>query len=80
MYKFNKTKKRAVAALVAGSLAMSAIMVGWNIIVTPIYMGAPREAVLAMILPVILPFNLLKAAVNSVVIFLIYKPIGRFLK
>ncbi|MDI9493729.1 MAG: ECF transporter S component [Bacillota bacterium] len=80
MYKFNKTKKRAVAALVAGSLAMSAIMVGWNIIVTPIYMGVPREAVLAMILPVILPFNLLKAAVNSVVIFLIYKPIGRFLK
>jgi riboflavin transporter FmnP len=33
-----------------------------------------------MILPIILPFNLLKAAVNSVVIFLIYKPIGRFLK
>jgi riboflavin transporter FmnP len=79
MYKGHKTKKRAVSALVAGSLVMAAVMVGWNLIVTPFYMGVPREAVLAMILPVILPFNLLKAAVNSVVIFLIYKPIARFL-
>ena len=67
MYKGHKTKSRFRVG--CGFLVMAAVMVGWNFIVTPFYMGVPREAVLAMILPVILPFNLLKAAVNSVVIF-----------
>jgi riboflavin transporter FmnP len=54
-------------------------MLGWNLIITPIYMGVPVEAVIAMIIPIFLPFNLLKAGVNSVVAFLVYKPIARFL-
>lgn len=79
LYKSKKTKKTAIIALIVGSLLMTAVMIIWNLIVTPFFLHVPREAVIAMILPIILPFNLLKAAVNSVVIFLIYKPIAKFL-
>ena len=33
-----------------------------------------------MILPAILPFNLLKASINSVVTFLVYKPVGKIMR
>ena len=79
LYKGHKTKKRAIIALAAGSLLMIVIMIGWNLIITPFYTGAPVEAVIAMILPILLPFNLLKAVLNSIVIFLIYKPIAKYL-
>ncbi len=79
IYKTEKTKKRAIIALVVGSLLMTVVMIGWNLIVTPFYLMMPRKVVVGMILPAILPFNLLKAAINSAVTFLIYKPIARFL-
>ena len=52
-------------------------MLVWNIIFTPIFMGMPRAAVISMLLPVFLPFNLIKAGINCVVTFLVYKPISR---
>lgn len=79
IYRRRKTKKGAVTALILGVLAMCIIMVGWNLIVTPFYLGVPRTAVLGMILPIILPFNLLKAGINALITFLIYKPIARYL-
>jgi len=79
IYKKNKTRKTAVVALLSGVAVMTVTMIGWNILITPIFMGVPREAVLGMILPIILPFNLLKAGINGAVTFLIYKPIARFL-
>ena len=45
-------------------------MCAMNLLVTPHYMGAPVEAVVAMIPTVIIPFNLLKAGLNSLVTFL----------
>ena len=43
-------------------------------------MGTPTEAVLQMMIPIIIPFNLLKAGVNAVVTALIYKRIHKFLQ
>ncbi|MBQ6582398.1 MAG: ECF transporter S component [Mogibacterium sp.] len=79
IYQRNKTKKSAAFALVIGVIIATVIMIGMNLIVTPIYMGAPREAVAAMILPTILPFNLLKAGLNGALTFVLYKRISRFL-
>ena len=58
---------------------MTATMVLWNIIITPIFLGVPREAVIGMLATIIVPFNLLKAGINSVVTFLTYKSIAKFL-
>ena len=79
MYKNKKTKKRAVTALVVGVISAVVIMCIMNIIVTPAYMGAPRSAVIAMIPTVIIPFNLLKAGINAVLTFLLYKRISGLL-
>ncbi len=78
LYNRKKDRKRAVLALLAGMLVMTVTMCIWNIIFTPIFMGTPREAVLEMIIPVIIPFNLLKAGINSIVTFLTYKKISDF--
>ncbi len=79
IYKKNRTKKGAVLALTAGSVTMTIVMVIWNIVFTPIFMGTPVDAVLQMIVPIIIPFNLLKAGINSCVTFLVYKPLSRAL-
>ena len=52
---------------------MLIIMLLWNYIMTPIFMGVPREAVLEMFIPLLIPFNLLKAALNSALILFLYK-------
>lgn len=79
LYTHKKTKKEAVIALVAGVLAMTVIMCVANYFITPHFMGAPKEAVLAMLLPVIAPFNLLKGGINAVITFLVYKRVSKFL-
>ena len=55
-------------------------MVLMNMIFTPLFMGAPLETVLAMMVPAIIPFNLLKAGINCTVTFLLYKSISHLLK
>jgi len=79
IYERHKTRKTAAVSLVIGVLLSAAIMVVMNLIVTPLYMGVPRSAVVAMILPAIIPFNLLKAGVNSLITFAVYKRVSGFL-
>ena len=73
IYHRKKTMSRAVIGLAAGSLSMIAVMLLWNYIMTPIFMGVPREAVLDMFLPVLSPFNGIKALLNSALVLLLYK-------
>ena len=92
MYSKCKTRKRAVTALVVGVIVATAVMCIMNLIsqeilfqtdlsccVTPVYMGAPREAVIAMLPTAIIPFNLLKAGLNSILTFILYKRVSGFL-
>ena len=78
IYKFHKGKKSAVIALIAGTLAMTAIMVPANLTITPYFMGVPVDAVTAL-LPFIIAFNLIKAGVNGLITFLVYKRVSKFL-
>lgn len=75
IYKKDHTMKGAIIGLVSGSLLMIAIMLLWNYLITPIYMGIPRAEVVKILVPAILPFNVLKAGLNSAFILLLYKPI-----
>lgn len=65
----------AFLGMVAGILLMTLIMVLWNYLITPIYMGYPREAVVKLLVPAIIPFNLLKGGINTALTLLIYKPL-----
>lgn len=73
IYYRKKTMLRAIIGLAAGVLAMTAVMLLWNYIITPIYMGVPREAVVQMIPTLLLPFNLIKAGLNAALVLLLYK-------
>lgn len=75
IYKKRHTLSGAVIGLVAGSIVMTIVMIIWNYLVTPGYMGVPREEVVKMLVPVFMVFNLVKAALNSTITFFIYKPI-----
>ena len=80
IYHFKRSRLGAGLGLACGVLASAAVMAAANLVITPIFMGAPREAVLAMLLPTIIPFNLIKAGANGAVTFLLYKPISKLIK
>lgn len=75
IYRRQRTMRGAVIGLACGCLLMTAVMLLWNYFLTPLYLGAPREVVAGMLLPLLLPFNLAKSAVNMAVTLLLYKPI-----
>ena len=80
IYKKNKTKKTAVFALICGAIAQTLAMVVMNIIFTPLFIGAPLEVVMSMMIPAIIPFNALKAGINCAVTFFLYKSISHLIK
>ncbi len=80
IYQRNKTIKNAVFGLVIGVLLMTALMLLWNYLITPIYMGQPREFVATLLLPYFLPFNLIKGGINAALSVLLYKPIVNALR
>lgn len=80
IYKYKKKRSGAIIGLFCGTIAMAGVMCIANLIVTPIYSGIPVSAVKELLLPVILPFNLIKAGINGVVTFFVYKTVSKFLK
>lgn len=79
IYHRNKSRKTAVIGLACGTVGMAVVMCVANYVLDPIFYGMTREAVAKLVLPAILPFNLSKAGVNSIVTFLIYKKISNII-
>ena len=75
VYKYRRTLAGAVGGLALGSVAMVIVMLLWNWLITPLYMGVDREAVVGMLVPVFLPFNAVKALLNSALVLCLYKPL-----
>lgn len=65
------TMKGSVGALAAGIVTWILSMVIWNLVFTPIFMGTPREAVVAL-MPAIILFNMIKAGANGILAFAVY--------
>lgn len=78
IYRFHKTRKFAIIALICGTAAMAVVMMGANMVITPIFMGVPRSMVWDL-MPFIIGFNVIKAGINAVVTFFLYKRISGFL-
>lgn len=80
IYKKDRTLRGAVLGLITGCIFMSAVMIAWNWLITPIYMKVPRETVQGMLIPTFLPFNLLKGSLNAALTMLLYKPVIEVLR
>ena len=74
-YQRNRKMRGAITGLILGTLCMTAVMLLWNFLITPLYMKVPREVVTGMLLPVFLPFNLIKGGINATLAMLLYKPV-----
>ena len=84
IYKKKRSLGGAIWGLAAGSVVMVAVMLLWNWLIPPYYMfqiqspedlTAARNAVEALLLPAFLPFNILKAGLNSLIVMAVYKPL-----
>lgn len=68
-----------VVGLVAGAIVMVAAAIVGNLVITPAWLGVPLDAVIAMIVPVLLPFNALKAVLNAVLSAVVFKAVGQLM-
>ena len=76
VYKKLHTRKGAVIGLALGTVCLTVVMLLWNYLITPIYMEMDREEIVVpMLIPVFLPFNLVKGGLNMALILLLYKPV-----
>lgn len=80
IYRKKHTLSGAVLGLLAGVVSMTAVMLLWNYLLTPLYMKTTRADVAAMLIPVFLPFNLLKSLLNSALALLLYRPLTQGLR
>jgi len=80
IYKKNRTVKGALLGLIVGIIFATAIMMLWNYIITPIFLRIPREAVVPLLLPTFLPFNLVSNTLNAALAMLLYKQVKTILQ
>lgn len=77
IYRYKHTRMGGLIALIAGAVARGLIMMPANHFITPHFMGVEAFVVDAMLLPTILPFNLLVGAINGAITFAVYKTVSR---
>ena len=77
VYKGNPSTRRAVVGMVVGGIICLVAVILGNLVFTPLYAGMPVDAVIALIVPALLPFNVLKIALNCVIAGLLLKPVSK---
>lgn len=80
VYRYRRTLVGAGAGLALGAVALVAVMIPMNLIVTPHFMGVGVKDVVALLPKLLLPFNAVKGVMNASVVLLLYKPITRALR
>lgn len=66
IYARSRTRAASIAGMIAGAVLSVAVTCALNLVVTPLYTAVTMMDVVAMILPILLPFNALKMAINVI--------------
>lgn len=69
----NKGWGRLLLGAVSATVAMTLLMIPLNLVFTGVFMGTPMNVVAGMLVPAIIPFNLLKGVINCTAGILLYK-------
>lgn len=77
-YRLDHTRRGALRGLAISIAATAAVMVLANVTLTPVFYGLPRPQVIALVLPALLPFNLLKGLMSSLLTFYVYKRVRAY--
>ena len=78
VYRRDTTRRGAVVGMVVGGVICVAICIAGNLVITPLF--SPKmtlDDVIGLILPALLPFNVIKIVLNCVLTGLIYKPVSK---
>jgi len=75
IYKFKRTITGAGIGLAAGVVAVVAVMVPLNYLITPFFMGVPRHVVVAILVMGIGLFNFVKYALIAAITMQLYIPL-----
>ena len=79
VYRRSRTFKSGVVGLVLSAITATVMAILGNLVITPMWLGVPLDAVAAMILPILTPFNLIKAGINAVLTLIVYKSISNLI-
>ncbi|WP_232050854.1 ECF transporter S component [Arabiibacter massiliensis] len=79
VYRRSRTFKSGAVGLVLSVFAATVMAILGNLIITPAWLGVPIDAVVAMILPILTPFNLIKATLNAVLTLIVYKSVSNLI-
>lgn len=79
IYKKMHTFTGAIIGLVFSIIAGVIGAIVGNLLLTPSWLGVPFDAVVALIIPVLIPFNIIKGLINAVLTFIIYKSISNII-
>lgn len=75
IYKRKHKLSGALLGLFCGWGCQVVVMTLWNYLIAPIYMGYPRKAIVELLIPAFIPFNLIKGGMNAAITMLLYKPV-----
>ena len=79
IYQRNRTFKGAVIGLTVATVCLIVAAIVANLIIDPIFYGFPFDAVAGLVVPAILPFNVIKGIVISLLTALVYKSISNLI-
>lgn len=79
IYKRKHTFGGAIVGLCVGVVVTIICALLGNLVITPWYTGMPLQAIIDMILPILLPFNAIKAVLNSILTAVVYKAISNLI-
>ena len=79
IYQRNRTFKGGMIGLAVSVVCLVVGAIIANLIVDPTFYSMPFDKVVSLIIPAILPFNIIKGVVVSVLTALVYKSISNFI-
>lgn len=80
IYSRRKSFSSAILGIYAAVAVVTIVMVPMNILVTPLYTGAPMEYIISLLVPLLVPFNFTKALLNGGIALILYKPLVRAMR
>lgn len=80
LYRKYPTVKGMIAGLSLGSVLRTLMMIPLNFIFTVHFYGVPIDAVKELMLPAIIPFNVIISVTNSLITFFIFIPVRKYLR
>ncbi len=76
IYYKERTIKGAVIGLISSTVLTTATMLCWNYLIVPLYSSISRSDVASMLIPVFMPYNLIKYGINAAITLFVYKPLA----